>query len=141
MTELKEEVDRISTEVSAQETLLDQALAAIANKAAGGGGGGSVETCTVTVNFASKYGQVIAATTYVDGAISNFAYAKDSSDVTSVTVENVVCGSTFGFDVGSAPFYRISGDTMKYIIGYSGFLMFSAPTNAGASESITLSMD
>lgn len=49
MTEYQDQIDRINTEVSAQETLLDQALAAIANKAAGGGG--SVETCTVTLNF------------------------------------------------------------------------------------------
>ena len=48
MTELKEEVDRISTEVSAQETLLDHALAAIANKAAGGGGGGELNYVTGT---------------------------------------------------------------------------------------------
>jgi len=52
------QIDRISTEVSAQETLLDQALAAIANKAAGGGGGGSVETCTVTVGGKAVYSAI-----------------------------------------------------------------------------------
>ena len=107
----------------------------------GGGSGGSVETCTVIVNFASIYGQVIAATTYVDGAISNFTHAAARSDVTSVTVENVVCGSTFCCLEDSALFFSISGDTMKYIIGYNGLFMFSSPTNAGASESITLYMD
>ena len=35
---VQQQIDRINTAVSAQETLLDQALAAIANKAAGGGG-------------------------------------------------------------------------------------------------------
>ena len=42
---VQQQIDRINTEVSAQETLLDQALAAIANKAAGGGGGAEEKVC------------------------------------------------------------------------------------------------
>ena len=83
------QIDRISTEVSAQETLLDQALAAIANKAAGGGGGGSVGTCTVTITKPSGWGlHYIDYTELVDGAITptsqNF-----SGTSTNISVEAV----------------------------------------------------
>lgn len=43
---VQQQIDRISTEVSAQETLLDQALALIEGKAAGGGSGGSLANLT-----------------------------------------------------------------------------------------------
>lgn len=48
---VQQQIDRINTAVSAQETLLDQALAAIAGKAAGGGNGGGGERKYATGTF------------------------------------------------------------------------------------------
>ena len=79
---VQQQIDRINTAVSAQETLLDQALAAIANKAAGGGA--SVKTCTVTVGGTLD---PVTATVLDNGVIKSIA-------TTSYTIENVVCGGT-----------------------------------------------
>lgn len=63
---VQQQIDRINTEVSAQETLLDQALAAIADKAAGSGSGGTSEmqitTGTFTPTTQSLYSTPISIT-------------------------------------------------------------------------------
>ena len=128
------------TQLQSNNEKLSQLIETLNNKTAGSDNE-NVKTCTVTVNFATTGGRMIAATTYVDGAISNFTRTEYNSDVTSVIIENVVCGSTFSCMEISSPFFHTSGDAMNYINGIDGIFMFSAPTNAGASASITLYVD
>lgn len=100
---VQQQIDRISTEVSAQTTLLDQALAAIANKAAGGGGsGGNVDVCNVALMHRSMLMgfNLYSATCYEDGA---FAWKSEANldDVHIVNIANVVIGSVVTVDAYS----------------------------------------
>ena len=128
------QIDRISTEVSAQETLLDQALAAIANKAAGGGG--SINTCTVILSPDSdaEIGEIAYTVLAANGEITCSFESDLSISGTSRTLENVVCGSlVFVWATGVSLGVNVAG--LELVDFYAGF--FKAPTTAGATGTIT----
>lgn len=146
MTELKEEVDRISGEVADQTTLLDQALAAIANKAAGGGGsgGGSVETCAVTYTLTPIGPESIETTLYYsevasDGSIAVvekadggngtttfkavrnsilFAYGASTSYATFTGAELIMRGFSINYDKNSLSVIKLTGETADINVRY-----------------------
>ena len=144
MTELKEEVDRINTEVSAQETLIDQALAAIANKAAGSGSGGSVETCTVTYTLTPDGPEEIETTLYYsevasDGSIAVvekaagasgtttftavrnsilFTYGASTSYATFTGAELIMRGFSINYDSNSLSVIKLTGETANINVRY-----------------------
>ena len=93
-------------------------------------GGASIETCTVNLNFsiATRYG-FVGATTFSNGTISRFS-SQVSTIGTTVTIPNVVCGSTLFVYVGTmSSVYGwtygkdISGDAYAHVL--------SAPNTAG----------
>ena len=135
---VQQQIDRISTEVSAQETLLDQALAAIANKAAGGGG--VPDTCTVTMGAADIGGRpywYVYTALDENGNISyQYATGKASN---SVTLEKVVCNSILSV----SPYSNIytaaatTNATMLFAGGSARFFAFQITATAGETATIT----
>lgn len=133
---VQQQIDRISTEVSAQETLLDQALAAIANKAAGGGGGGSVETCTVKITGSLNIYSA-GATVYKDGAISDYIEGRlYAQDITELTIENVVCNSVVSFYGVGGSIPAASGENAEVTLS-SGSFYVKVTAPAGGTSTIT----
>ena len=72
-----------------EEMTLDQ-MATEINGIEAGGGDGRVETCAVTIESSASI-QRYAATKFVDGAIT--ASVENAWLASSLTIENVVCGS------------------------------------------------
>lgn len=148
---VQQQIDRINTEVSAQETLLDQALAAIANKAAGGGGGGvALDTCTIKVWQGTGQTPITSYTglTVVDesgniGAKSFSAYdSYEENNGGWQVYNNVLCGSAIAVcDIdwmGDQSCSVTGGVELLEEAGY-GFT-FRAPTEAGSVGTIKLNV-
>ena len=112
-----------------QNTTDLDALIAKANALPDAGGGGSVETCTVTISGTSA---VIGCTVFKNNEIST-AYNTGSS----VTFENVVCGSAI-----TIPGVYITYDaTDGEFVNIGAHPIYKAPTTAGAIATVTVSSD
>lgn len=128
-------------EVVAQDTLIANILTALEGKAAGGGA--SIETCTVTLVKGQSVGVLsgIAASTFEDGVISYFRGT--SGAASSVTIENVICGSLICFVIPAPiiPAFSAEGGAKmidNYLCASARIWQFEAPTTAGASATITV---
>lgn len=131
--------------INQQATLISQLETALQN-AASGGGGGSVETCTVImVNEAEgDYPDWQYFYTYFDGSKITGG-GRDDTDVVytkSVTLTNVVCGSTItvvGCNGTMTYYCTVSDSTMEMIGNVSGYgtVAFTAPTTPNTTATIT----
>lgn len=99
-----------------------------------GSGGASIDTCTVTIYAA--YFTVNAITTNIfDSAIGT--YYKDHIDGgTTLTIENVICGSIISFYAASAPIVQVNN--CAFVGGISNYKIYTAPTVAGATGTINI---
>ena len=127
----------LETAITALETELQ-------GKASGGSGGGSVETCTVTIDNqvgGSLHG--VAATQCNTGQFNSY-FIDYRADLTTVTIENVVCNSAIFVQTTRAiiPVFSING-TAEIIYSQSNITiwLFKAPSIAGESCTITLRDD
>jgi hypothetical protein len=131
----------LNTVLTEQEALITELETVLAGKAAGGGGG-SVETCTVTITTKSL-GAVkeVYASQYVDGSIVQYSIP-GSSNVTNLTIENIICGTVIVFSTIS-PIMAGSSVThdASYINHQFGRWEFTAPTTAGVSCTIEVRDD
>lgn len=118
--------------IAEQEALIAELAAAVENKASGSGGA-SVETCTVIIyarDLDSGNGILCdyCATCYVNGEVVPKYIEPSTSAVTnSVTIENVICGSSMTVTVsksvnvqsvtgGDSQIVCSSADGLRYIL-------------------------
>lgn len=93
-------------------------------------GGASIATCTVNIRFSiTPYYPLISATTFANGAISNY-YTRHSNTTGTITIPNVVCGSALSVHVGDysslygwSHGYNSNNDSNSYVL--------FVPTSAG----------
>ncbi|MEE1084283.1 MAG: hypothetical protein UH850_11220 [Paludibacteraceae bacterium] len=133
------ETDEYTAKLESLGTAIAELEAELEGKAGSGSGGGSVETCTVTINSCSTI-EYICATTLSNEKIGGYYFNSHGSEVlTTITVENVVCGSFIGlYSVVSLPAFSIvnGGETIDY---GTGFITIKAPLEAGVHCIISIS--
>ena len=128
-----------NSEVADQEAKLIEIAELLQGKAMGGSGA-SVETCTVTITEQSGVHCKYNYTSFDNGAIT----AHDSTEFyrATVTVENVVCGSTITVMYNTTiPGISTSGGGEPlgdHSVSGWRVLSFAAPTTANATYAITL---
>lgn len=152
---VQQQIDRISSAVTDQTTLLDEALALIEGKAAGGGSGGSdasIDTCTVKIFMPAMTARPVGLTTVdADGNIQVKDYAAyDSQEVVSsgtassghwYIYENTLCGSCVSvcdLDYTTNGSATVTGGAELVSVMFDVFYVFKAPTEAGATGTIEL---
>lgn len=132
-------VSNTETIKNEQADLISQIQTALEGKAAGGGAG--VETCTIVVNNEiAPYGEMIydyLFTVVENGNFAAKAYQGGGISDTTLTIENVVCGSGFYIKASG---YSGAGvepsDGVAFAQDTYGTL-FIAPTEAGAVGVVT----
>lgn len=133
----------LSAEITEYGSLNDELEEVINSLPSAGGGGASVETCTVEIICQnSAYLNDIATNIVQDGSIVPYFRSQYGSELTSLIVENVLCGSSFFVRLSGISFVGVSLNNMTpYDIGmgsstYERTLI--APTEAGVTGTVTI---
>jgi hypothetical protein len=101
-------VEDLNIELTEQENLISQLSTILDSKASGGSGGSNIETCTVIITFTGSAFFGYSATVYTDNLVQP-CYSITSGQ--SVTIENVICGSSICVLAANWIFYEKSGMT------------------------------
>lgn len=134
-TEYTSLISELTTAVSALETELE-------GKASGGGGGSSVPTCNILVTAATPDLSIenYAVTTFENNSYGQVYRIPDvwNFDVTQVSLNNVVCGSTVWIkSTAQVPLYTL--DEGVTLLGTAGVgSIFQAPLIAGKTATIEI---
>ncbi len=130
-----EDLDSVITELETKVVTLNNILE---DKTSGAG---SFETCTITINVTGDTSTIIeyiVATTVENGSLSQYSLLSSGNNVTSATIEHVLCGSAiFTKPIVVAPGWTISGEGLEVIEGSGRGVVLKAPMTAGTSASIT----
>lgn len=139
-----------TTQLQNEQTELQSLLDAVNALPDAGGGGASVETCTVTAEDIgvgnANYPFIVCATVFRNNQISVAFESFNAESVPTVTISDVVCGSTVSvFGMYGNGFYPVLTN-MEYIgpgelsSDYIGVVL-KAPTVAGATGKIETTSD
>lgn len=138
--------ENLDAVIAEQQALINTLSAVLDNKAAGGGGG----TCTVTIRTTrrgsvSELISTCAHTSLVDGALT-YNFLDDYTLRSSVTFENVVCGSIMAISLDADYSWFINDYDKATFVGYMGYstypvLLMAAPAEAGVACNVLLDYD
>lgn len=101
---------------------------------AGGGGGGAVETCTITLTNNGYLDVYYGATRFVDGVITDQGYAIGIRRGNSVTLTNVVCGSSVSLHNEDEYLY-VFNDVLRFM----DYGIHRVVASAGSTNTVVLS--
>lgn len=139
-----------------QQTLLNNLSTVLDNKASGGGNS-AIETCTVILDT-STFGfdpiYCVSASVLNNGSVSCYYLEADSNHTSTVTIQNVVCGSTIAFissvynsNGGNTLYTEIEGSATiqgvyDTVNSYDTLLIIvQAPSIAGETSTIRVAGD
>lgn len=135
--DVTDETTAYTTKLAALETAMNELNTELDGKAAGSGS--AVKTCTVEVICESGYVGGYAFTILEDGEISN-AFLFSISEST-ISINNVVCGSTFVLHIGGLAYIGNSFSGGIELLGSfntPAFRVYKAPTEAGTTGTMTI---
>lgn len=101
LSEMATNVGAANAQVAEIEGLIEELNAALDGKSVSGGGA-NVETCTVEISSEVGWLQYCCATVYVNNKVDVFTTSQ-FNQTHSVTIENVVCGSTLVGSMSGIP--------------------------------------
>lgn len=142
--------ENLDSVIAEQQTLINTLSSVLDSKAAGGGGG-SVGTCTVNITVKNDDLMLHSYTSLVDGVVTSNTVqsgAWGEGGISSVTLENVICGSiivlwlegVYSFWIkdydGATEWYFDSMGSAAYPV-----CILSAPTTNGVTCNIYLECD
>lgn len=129
----------LDTELTEQENLISQLSTILDSKASGGSGGG-VGTCTIIINIDADAHLANLAYSFVENNTIKSTFVNYSTALTntSVTLENVVCGSYMSIGWGGVSPGVDYNLAVALAPDMSYYEDWQAPTASGVTETISL---